>query len=89
MKYVDRLKESGSDAEKAKQFELAASRASLQWEANLLETRSQLASAKGDLESLKSSTSLSAQVISDKMDQIEGLEKGLARLEALKAELFG
>lgn len=89
MKYLDRLKESGSDAEKAKQFELAASRASLQWESNLLETRSQLASAKADLESLKSSTSLSAQAISDKMDQVEGLEKGLARLEALKMELFG
>lgn len=87
-KYIENLKAKGSDAEKDKQFERAAAKAALQWDSNLLETRSKLEQAKDELQSLKSSTSLSAQAISDKMDEVEAYEKGLARLEALKAELF-
>lgn len=89
MKYEERLKLKGTDAEKDKQLALVASRARLQWEANLLETRSKLETAQGELEELKSSTKLSAQTISDKMDEVESYAKGLARAEALKAELFG
>ena len=88
MKYLELLKLKGTDTEKVKQFERAAAKASLQWESNLLETRSKLEQARDELQQLKSSTNLSAQAISDKMDEIEGYEKGLSRLEDLKQELF-
>ena len=87
-KYLDKLKEKGSNTEKEKQFEHAAALAKLQWEANLLETRSRLASAKVRLEELKSAQPLSAQRISDQMDEVEALEKGEARLVSLQEELF-
>jgi chromosome segregation ATPase len=88
MKYVDRIKANGTDAQKNKQFEQAAAKAALQWESTLLETRSKLAQAQADLEDAKSTLSLSPQSISDLMDTIEGYEKGLSRLEQLKTELF-
>lgn len=88
MGYLENLKAKGTDKEKDKQYELEASRASLQWEANLLETRSKLEQAKADLDALKSASPLSAQNISNQMDVVESYEKGLERLNALKAELF-
>ncbi len=88
-KYIDRLKAQGTDQARDKQFAQAAARAGLQLEADLLETRSQLQQAKDDLDTAKSATPLSFQNISNEMDRVEGLEKGLARLEALKVEMFG
>ena len=87
-KYIENLKAKGSDVEKDKQFERAAAKAALQWDSHLLETRSKLEQAQDELQDLKSSTSLSAQAISEKMDEIEGYQKGLSRLESLKTELF-
>lgn len=89
MKYLEYLKAKGTDTEKDKQFERLAQKAALQWQASILETRSKLEQAKDELQQLKSSTSLSAQAISDKMDEVEGYEKGLQRLETLSTELFG
>lgn len=87
-KYVDNLKAKGTTADQLKQFERAAAKAALQWDSSLLETRSKLEQAQDELEALKSASTLSPQAISDKMDEIEGYEKGLQRLEALKVELF-
>jgi len=87
-KYIDRLKAKGTDAEKEKQFERDAAKASLQMQANLLQQRSDLERAKGELDTLKSASKLSMPAISEKMDEIESLEKGLARMEQVNAELF-
>lgn len=88
-KYLDRLKAKGSNAEQEKQFAQTNAKAALQWEATLLETRSKLEQAKDDLETAKSASPLSAQRISELMDDVEAYEKGLGRLTSLKAELFG
>lgn len=89
MKYLDRLSEKNTDSAKAKQYAQAATRESLQMQAHLLETQSQLQSAKDSLEAAKSASPLSVARISELMDRVEGLEKGEARIVALQAELFG
>ena len=88
-KYIDRLKAQGTDQAREKQFAQTVARAALQLQADLLETESQLQQAKDELDTAKSATPLSFQTISNLMDKVEGLEKGLARLETLKVEMFG
>jgi septal ring factor EnvC (AmiA/AmiB activator) len=88
MKYVDHLKAKGSDAAKEKQLQHTADKAKLQMQADLLETESLLGSAKVELEELKSSSTLSAQKLSETEDKIESLEKGKARIEGYLTELF-
>lgn len=54
----------------------------------ILATRKALKSAEANVLRAKSASPLSGQAICEAMDAVEGYQKGLARLESLKTELF-
>jgi hypothetical protein len=57
-------------------------------ESDILATQKSLASKKRDLENAKNGSRLNSRAIIEIQLEVEALEDGLKRLNALKAELF-
>lgn len=87
MKYVDRLNQS-QDQRDAESSQFAAEQAKLNHQSSLLSTRSALAAARRELETLKSANPLNFQSIVDKSDHIRSLTQGEELLVKLGEELF-
>ena len=86
-KYSKLLQQSQQEKE-LKEVEFQVKEASLQLESDILATKKSLASKESLLSSLKGKFPLDANSIVKAQVEVEGLEDGLKRLEALQKELF-
>jgi hypothetical protein len=87
MKYLDRIRKSPED-QLSEEQEYQAEDNKSQLEADLKATSRDLVAKRRKLDSLKSAAVLSTHDIFMCEDAIEGLEKGVEKLNALIAELF-
>jgi hypothetical protein len=85
MKFIDYLKQS-SEEKISKEQQQLVKRRELQLNSDILATESALENKKEELEDMKYSGN-NERIIS-LYNEVEGLEKGLAILNNLKAELF-
>jgi archaellum component FlaC len=86
-KYKDLLGQT-QDQKDQQELQFRVEEGEHQLSADLLATRRSLAAAKADLLKTKGSYPLNTKNIVDSQLKVEGLEDGIKRLEALKAELF-
>ena len=87
LKYRDLLLQSSQDKE-AQEVEFRVEEMQQSLEADILATKRSLAGERATLVRYKSQFPLMAQYVIDSQIRIESLEDGLARLNALKQELF-
>ena len=87
LKYRDLLLQSAQDKE-LQEVEFRVEEMQQSLEADILATKRSLAGERATLVRYKSQFPLMAQYIIDSQIRIESLEDGLARLNALKQELF-
>jgi hypothetical protein len=87
LKYKDLLLQSSQDKE-LQEVEFRVEEMQQSLEADILATKRSLAGERATLVRYKSQFPLMAQYVIDSQIRIESLEDGLARLNALKQELF-
>lgn len=87
LKYKDLLLQSAQEKE-IQEVEFRVEEMAQSLEADILATKRSLASERATLVRYKSNFPLNAQYVIDSQIRIESLEDGLARLNALKQELF-
>lgn len=87
LKYKDLLLQSAQDKE-LQEVEFRVEEMAQSLEADILATKRSLAGERATLVRYKSQFPLAAQYVIDSQIRIESLEDGLARLIALKEELF-
>jgi len=87
LKYRDLLLQSAQDKE-LQEVEFRVEEMQQSLEADILATKRSLAGERATLVRYKSQFPLMAQYVIDSQIRIESLEDGLARLNALKQELF-
>ena len=87
LKYRDLLLQSAQDKE-LQEVEFRVEEMGQSLEADILATKRSLAGERATLVRYKSQFPLMAQYVIDSQIRIESLEDGLARLTALKEELF-
>ena len=87
LKYRDLLLQSSQERE-AQEVEFQVEEMGQSLEADILATKRSLAGERATLVRYKSKFPLNAQHVIDTQIRIESLEDGLARLNALKQELF-
>lgn len=87
LKYADLLQQSQQDKE-GQEVAYKVKKAKLDLQADILATEQSLAEKQACLVRVKSEFPLAPQRIIDIEIEIEGLEDGLARLQALEEELF-
>lgn len=77
------------EAKETQELEFQIEEAAQQWEADITATKRALAKATKQFEAVKSEVPLSSSRVLDAEKAVDGYTKGLARLLALKDELFG
>jgi hypothetical protein len=87
LKYRDLIQQSAKDRESA-EVESTVEEAELQLKSDILATKKLLVAARKTLAAAKSVFPLNANRIVSLQLDVEGYEDGLARIEALHAELF-
>jgi hypothetical protein len=76
------------DAKNQEQVGFAEEEAKQSIEADILATKREIASQNRNVANAKAKVPFNSGAIVAEMDKLEGLSKGLAKLEALKTELF-
>jgi hypothetical protein len=87
LKYVDLLQQSEKD-KSSEENKYASDQAKLQLDGDILETRKSISKQKQTVADLKASKDFDPADILTAMTELEDLENGLTKLQALKEELF-
>lgn len=87
-KYLDNLKERGTDKEQQEQYEHDAAQAALQLQSRKLKTQQEVTRVKRALHAAKSATPLDVDRIVELSNELEDFTKGLTIIDELEKELF-